>query len=111
MKKLIISLLFVPMMAHAEFLNGNQLHMRLQSTDTIDRVYGIGYVVGIYDANVKIYFCPNENGLTVGQITDIVKNYLAANPSIRNAQAYELVTNAFKNIWPCAANRTPGRGA
>ena len=84
--------------------------MKLQSSEIVDRVYGVGYVVGIYDANVKIYFCPNENGITVGQVVDIVKNSLAANPSTRNKHAYELVTNAFKNIWPCQ-NRAPGRGA
>lgn len=111
MKKLAAILMFVPLIAHAEFWTGNDLYNKLTSSDSMERIHAMGYVVGIYDANVKVHFCPNEAGITVGQITDITKNYLAANPSTRNLAAYGLVTVAFRQIWPCTNKQQNGRGA
>ena len=102
MKKLIASLLFVPCMAQAEFLNGNQLYQRITSTDVSDRFYALGYVIGAYDMGVHIFFCPkNENGITAGQVSDIVKNYISANPGLRQQNADRMVRDALKQVWPC----------
>ena len=111
MKKLLIALLMVPAMARAEFLTGNELYQKMTSTDHGDRMYAMGFVVGAYDIGVHVFFCPRtEQGITVGQVQDIVRNYMAANPGQRNRTAEFMVREAFKEIWPCA-NRTPGRGA
>ena len=110
MKKLLAALLFVPAMAYAEFWTGNDLYGKLQSVEVYDRMQGLGYIMGIYDAQVHIHYCPrSENLLNAGQIKDIVHQYLSANPAQRHKPAYSLISDAFKAVWPCA-NR-PSRGA
>lgn len=111
MKKLLAALLFVPAMAHAEFWSGNDLYNKLGSNEYMDKTQGIGYIMGVYDVAIHVYFCPRtEQGITVGQIRDMVFNYLYQNPSRRNELAEKLVLEVFRQTWPCA-NRTPGRGA
>ena len=106
MKKLLVALLMIPAMAHAEFWTGNDLYNRMQSTSAMDNVQAYGYVMGVYDVYVHIVFCPGtENRITVKQINDIAQQYLVLNPSLRNKDAYFLIQSAFKNTWPCANNR------
>lgn len=109
-KRLAAVMCFVPVMAQAEFLTGNELYQRLTSNDHGDRMYALGYVVGAYDIGVHVHFCPRtEQGITAGQIQDIVRNHLAANPGQRHRFAEAMVRDALKEIWPCG-NRS-GRGA
>lgn len=111
MKKLLIALLMVPAMARAEFWNGNDLYSKLSSNETLERVQALGYVMGVYDAQVHIAFCPvTEQGINAGQVRDIVFQYLNVYPSQRHRQGYALIAEAFKAVWPCQ-NRNPGRGA
>ena len=111
MKKLLIALLMVPAMARAEFLTGNDLYQRLTSNNIGEQMYALGFVVGAYDMGVHVFFCPRtEAGITAGQVQDIVRNYLYANPGQRQRNADALVRDALKEVWPCQ-NRTPGRGA
>lgn len=105
MKKLLAILLFIPSLARAEFWTGNDLYEKLRSTDVMDRVQGTGFVMGVYDAYVHLFFCPaSEAGITVGQIADMVSYNLAANPNQRNKAAYFLVRDTFRKTWPCATN-------
>ena len=107
MKKFIVGLLMVPAMAHAEFFSGNDLYGKLQSSDLMDRMHGLGYVMGIYDAQVHIHYCPkNESLINAGQLRDIVFQQLANNPTQRHRPAYALVSEAFKAVWPCANRGT-----
>ena len=109
MRKLLATLLFVPTMAQAEFWTGNNLYNKLEDQDTIHKVQGIGYIMGVYDVYVNVTFCPpSEVGITVGQIKDMVHAWLRANPNQRHRNAEALVNEAFKQAWPCA-NRS-GRG-
>ena len=102
MKKLLIAIIMVPTMAHAEFVNGNDLLSRLQSSDYMDRMYALGYVLGVFDAGQHIRHCsPNGVGVSAGQIQDMVKQYLEQNPSLRNFSADVLVTDAIRRVWPC----------
>lgn len=112
MKKLLAALLFVPAMAHAEFYTGNEIYMKMTNDSSIvDRTVAMGYVVGVYDVGVHLFFCPKtEQGITVGQIGDMVKNWLYSNPHRRNELAQKLILDVFKQTWPCP-NRTPSRGA
>ena len=111
MKKLLIALLMIPALARAEFLTGNDLYQKLTSTSVVDKMYALGYVVGVYDVNVHITICPRaENVITAGQVQDITIQYLTLNPGQRHRNAEVLVRDALKQIWPCA-NRQPGRGA
>jgi hypothetical protein len=100
MKKLLTILLFVPIMAHAEFFSGNTLLARLNG-DSLDRVQALGYIQGVADAYVRVVFCPPEN-VTAGQLSDMMKNYLINNPVSRNKTADTLIAEAFGQVWPCA---------
>lgn len=102
MKKLITILLFAPAMAHAEFWTGNRLYERLTSNEVIERSQSLGYVMGVYDVAVHVIFCPgSETNITAGQIRDMVTNWLGNNPHRRNESAEKLVTEAFRQVWPC----------
>ena len=109
MKKLLLCLLMVPAMARAEFFTGNNLLALLKSNNSMDLVQGLGYVQGVFDSHVKVTICPPPN-ITAGQVSDMVRNYLDNNPATRNYSADSLISNALRQVWPCA-NRTPGRGA
>lgn len=102
MRKLLVALLMLPAMAHAEFWTGNKLYERLTSSDMTDRIQAMGYVMGVYDVAVHALFCPgSETNITVGQVRDMAMNWLANNPHRRNESAEKLVTEAFKQVWPC----------
>ncbi len=111
MKKLLVMLIMVPAMAHAEFFNGNQLLAKMNSTEISDRIQAIGYIQGVFDTGQHIKHCaPDGAGITAGQIQDIVRAYLEKNPAIRNFSADLLIIDAIKKIWPCAT-QNKGRGA
>ena len=101
MKKLLAGLLMVPCMAHAEFETGNKLYQNMTSESRMENMYALGYVGGVFDAYQHMFHCPPANSVTLGQVFDIVKNYLAANPSTRHKTADHLVKEALKKVWPC----------
>ena len=103
MKKWLICLMFVPAMARAEFWTGNDLYNRIISSEVTERIQAMGYVMGVYDVAVHAIFCPpgSETNITVGQIRDMARNWLANNPHRRNESAEKLVIEAFKQAWPC----------
>lgn len=109
MKKLLISLLFVPVMAHAEFHSGNSLLDKLKSPEVMDRIQALGYIQGVSDTLQNGSHCIPGN-VTAGQLVDMVKNYLENVPMVRNKTADEIVVHVLKTAWPCA-NRPAGRGA
>jgi hypothetical protein len=108
MKKLFVSLLFVPAMAQAEFINGNDLLNGLQSQETVERVFVMGYIAGIADANNSITYCPPP-GIQLGQLRDMAKQYLIANASIRNLSGDVLIGDMLNRRWPCKTQPS-GRG-
>lgn len=103
MKKLLAGLLMVPCMAHANFINGNELWKYLNDTDYFSKGHSLGYITGVFDAYRGTHHCPpaNGGGITAGQVQDIVKQYLAANPQIRNIGADLLIMMALAQTWPC----------
>ena len=109
MRKLIAALLIAPSIAHAEFFTGNELLALIQSREVIDRMQALGYIQGVFDANMNIVVCP-PSGVTAGQVQDMIKNYLQNIPATRNRTADQIIQDALKSVWPCQ-NRTPGRGA
>ena len=111
MRKLLAAVLMVPAMSNAEFVSGNDLLSKMNSSDYMDKTYALGYVLGAADAAQSIKVCiPNNAGVNAGQVHDIVKQYLNANPSVRNYSADLIVTDALKRIWPCAT-KPQGRPA
>jgi hypothetical protein len=103
MKKLIASLLFVPCMANAEFMSGNNLYSKMNG-DFGEKMLALGFIQGVYDVYVSVTFC-SPNNVTVGQVSDMVRSYFDNNPSIRHKTAESLINQALKQAWPCANNR------
>jgi len=100
MKKLIASLLFVPLTASAGFHTGNTLLSKIRADNYMDKSLALGYILGVFDAGLNSTHCA-PNGVTAGQVNDLVKQVLEASPSIRNLDADVLLIHTFKSTWPC----------
>lgn len=87
--------------AQAEFQDGNKLLSDLQSSYIENRMYGLGYIIGVADMGRGYINCMPENA-TAGQIRDMVKNYLENTPAERHITADILVNRVLKAVWPCA---------
>ena len=105
MKKILATFLFVPAMAQAEFMTGNTLYKDMQG-DVIDQMMALGYVLGAADAVINVTVCPPA-GVKAGQVYDIVKNFLEANPAIRHYSGDLIVKTRLEAVWPC---KQQGRG-
>ena len=110
MKKLLIVLLFAPVMSHAAFKTGNELLSDMDSPEMFNRGVAIGYIMGAADMARGVWFCPPKDGggITAGQIRDVVRNYLTNNPAIRNRDSDSLIIEILGAWYPCRNN---GRGA
>ncbi|CAB4134774.1 hypothetical protein UFOVP274_60 [uncultured Caudovirales phage] len=99
MKKLAICLMF-PVIAHAEFWTGNQLLAKMQDPSAGERMFALGYVSGVSDALTGVVTCPPLS-VTVGQVNDMVRSLLEANPGDRHKSADIFVRAAMQAQWPC----------
>lgn len=91
---------------HGDFVNGNQLLAMCETngvecaryteavSDTLDAMEGMG--------GMKEYYC-STNGVTVGQIRDIVLKYLREHPESRNEGAAGIAFVALADVFPCRA--------
>jgi hypothetical protein len=115
MKKLLLTTLLAltSPLAAAGFYDGNELHEMLNSPDALHRARGMAYIAGSFDAldgldrvaggrSNNFTFCQPEN-MTLGQLNDIVRQFLHANPTKRSQEAYRLVLAALVTAFPCAA--------
>lgn len=109
MRRFIASLLFVPTIASAEFMSGNSLLDYIQSRDSINRIYAMGYIAGVADANMSVTSCPPIT-IELGQIRDMVEQYLIINASTRHLSADVLIGDMLNKRWPCKTEQR-GRGA
>ena len=100
MKNFLISLLLVCSTVQAQYQSGNELYADLTSSSPQSKMYALGYIVGVTDAVLNIVVCINP-GVTQGQLQDVVKNYLFANPQNRDIPANYLVVAALGQHWPC----------
>jgi len=103
MKKLIIATILCMAFAspaRSEFFTGNTLFRICSSGEFADIMDCLGYTTGASDAAQWRHFCPSE-GITRGQIRDIVFAYLRDNPEVRNQTADLIVAAALKRVWPC----------
>lgn len=110
MKRLLILAALLAGAAHAEFWDGNVLHQRLNSSGSVERSIGLGYVMGVFDAMHGVMHCAPAN-VTAGQINDMVKNFLDNTPAVRHFSADSLVVRVLRTSWPCAERNNSGRGA
>ena len=110
MKKLLATLLFVPVMANAEFVSGNELYADLTSEHTASRMYALGYLAGVSDAGHSLTHCIPST-VNLGQIQDMAINYLRKNADIRNLSADVLIGIMLLERWPCKNKSKGGKGA
>jgi len=101
MKKWLLGLMLVATQAHAEFWSGNTLLTKMNSSETMDRMSAIHYVVGVADSLERVIWCPNTTELLVGQIYDLSYRFLVANPQHRHLAANKSVAWALAEVWPC----------
>jgi hypothetical protein len=86
--------------AQAEFWTGNQLLAKMQDSSAGERMFALGYVSGVADALTGTITCPPLT-VSVGQVNDMVRALLEANPGDRHKSADVFVFTAMKAQWPC----------
>jgi hypothetical protein len=96
---LTLSAAFTP--AHAEFQTGNKLLSGLnEPAGSVPHMVAFGYIIGVTDAHTSITICPPD-AATQGQVVDIVKRWLVANPAERHHTGDVIVEHILSRTWPC----------
>lgn len=99
MKKLILSAVLLCGTAQAQSVmySGQDLYTRLTSNPTIAN----GYIAGVHDSQSGVTICVPPNTVTLGQMSDMVKQLLERVPSERHLSADIFVQGALSDRWPC----------
>ena len=102
MKRLLITLTAVlALSAHATYFNdGNKLLADMNEGSSTKRMYALGYVAGVVDSMNRFMFCL-PSSVTIGQLTDMIHNYLRNTPSERHQPADVIIAKAFGIAFPC----------
>jgi hypothetical protein len=104
-KLTLMSLLFCAG-AQAQFRTGNDLYNGLKDgADSFDNTTSTAYIAGAYDS-ARDKFCAPQ-GIQLGQVRDIVKKHLEANPQHRHLDGYAHVSYALIQTWPCPKKGQP----
>ena len=108
MKKIVAALLLTPCIALAQYETGNTLLSKLKNNDpsvgVVDRMFAAGYIMGVADSFYNVTFCP-PGATTVGQLNDVIKNFLEANPEVRHRPADLIVEVVLRNTFPCKTEK------
>jgi hypothetical protein len=86
--------------ASAQFYSGNELLQRMDSQDANLQMLTMGYVAGVVDMTRGEYHCAPAS-VTLGQVRDMVRNYIYNNPANRHMNGSVLVTLPLMGVWPC----------
>ena len=102
MKKLLLITALLCTGAHAQqssiLITGQELLARMAD----NRMWVFGYVAGVADSQSGVTICIPPGQVTVGQMTDMVKQSLERIPSERHMAADIYVQVTLSNRWPCA---------
>lgn len=85
--------------AGGQFYTGEELYRR--GSDA----FVIGYVAAVHDSDLTAkpigerYCVPR--GATTGQMADVARKFLEANPAVRHQHAAHLLRQAWRAAWPC----------
>ena len=104
MKKLIAALLMIPTVSYAGFMDGNKLLQYLESRSDMENTHAWGYIIGIHDSFDE-HICTG-NGVSVKQVSDVVRKFLVENPAQRNIDASVLVLVALGTAFPCQTKKS-----
>lgn len=85
--------------AHAQFMDGNDLYERMNSTG-FKLVSAQAYVMGVADAELGTLWCPPPS-VALRQVFDITKQFLEVVPEKRHESASAYVIAAVRTTWPC----------
>jgi hypothetical protein len=90
--------------AHAEFWNGTTLMQYLEEDMRGSASYTVGlaggYIMGVTDTVGGALACLPPT-TTMKQVTQVVFNYMKANPRTWNNSADAVIIAALKDSWPC----------
>jgi len=91
--------------ARSQVMDGNKLYDNCSSSRPEANLFCRAYVAGIYDATLEqgyigVKVCAAE-GVTVGELEDLVSQYLAAHSAERHLSGASLVTRALAEAYPC----------
>lgn len=101
MKKITVATICcLAMVAHADFLSGNDLLEKMTDKGMAARMVALGYVVGVSDASYTYAHCMPKD-VSSKQANDVVLQLLERNPSMRHYSAESLVVKALSETWPC----------
>ncbi|MGM3172542.1 Rap1a/Tai family immunity protein, partial [Dickeya lacustris] len=103
--------------ARSYFHDGNELNQwveadertrngRAMDSDFQDAAMLHGYSIGIFELGEGKIFCsPKTGSLVVGQVSDVVSQYIKTHPEQRNLPAVILTTKALTQAFPCNENQ------
>ena len=86
--------------------DGNELLEVCTRDDYFSQGYCLGYIRALSDGMDMILAMDNKqvcygDNVTIGQIRDVVIDYVKCNPAKRNKNAMVLVSWALAEAWPC----------
>lgn len=99
MKHIILTVALCATSVQAEFIDGNKLLADMNSSG-MRQMSAIGYVMGVADTLTSVTVCMPAS-VTAGQVYDMVKNHLEANPQTRHQTGDSLVSQVLTRVWPC----------
>lgn len=94
---LITALLCGGTQAQSVMYSGQDLYTRMTSNPVLAN----GYIAGVHDAQSGITICIPPNMVTLGQMSDMVKQMLERAPSERHLAADIFVQAALEQRFPC----------
>jgi hypothetical protein len=77
---------------------GQDLYDRLKNSPALAN----GYIAGVHDTQSGITICIPPGRVTLGQMSDMVKQTLERLPSERHMSADIFVETTLSTRWPCA---------
>jgi hypothetical protein len=86
--------------------DGNELLEVCTRDDYFSQGYCLGYIRALSDGVDMVLYTGNQkicygDNVTIGQIRDVVIDYVKRNPAKRNKNAMVLVSWALAEAWPC----------
>jgi Rap1a immunity proteins len=83
------------------YMTGNALKDRLdEEKGSSERSVALGYITGVHDTASRIVIC-NPGQVSVTQLADIVRKYLAEHPGQLDNVASDLVIKALASAFSC----------
>lgn len=89
---------------------GNELIAALEKPGT-QADFALGYIVGVVTYGITDGVICMPNGVTQGQVRDMVRNKLIDNPQARHLAAHIFVLATMEGAFPCKPAVAPTKAA